>query len=279
MFDTIRKWQFTSRNKSQRSRGKNGTTQRRSARNSLLRLESLESRQLLTGTTTPSSSATAPIQSDPLTVGSNTVGASFVAATGSNYTGSSSRNNLNCQVISAAATGTGSITTNSATTAGTATLKGGQTLSITGTATSVTSLTYADSANGINLASTTISAVVFSSDGTQAEISGTGTNNGSTNVNFTLLLSTVGGRSGQPIVSISIVGNAPRVPPATAGLLYNQSGSLASGSSLTISNVTGGTTIPPGGGLPGAHDQVLGSWPGVGGAFGGGFGGWHQRRR
>jgi hypothetical protein len=234
---------------------------------------------IYTYTTTAPSSATTPTQSDPLTVGSNSVGASFVATAGSNYTGSSSRNNVSYQVVSAAAAGTGTITTNSATTAGTATLKGGQTLSITGTATSVTSLTYADSANGIKLASTTINAVVFSSNGTQAEISGTGTNNGSTNVNFILFLSTVGGRSGQPTVSLSIVGNTPPVPPATAGLLYNQSGSLASGSTLTITNVTGGTTIPPGGGLPGAHDQVLGSWPGDGGAFGGGFGGWHQRRR
>ena len=63
-------------------------------------------------------------------------------------------------------------------------------------------ITYVDSAQGINLTSTTITSVVFSSNGYQAEITGTG-NNVTTNssgttvttpVTFTLVVSSGSGQ-------------------------------------------------------------------------------------
>jgi len=211
-----------------------------------------------------------------LTAGTNTVSATVAAD--ANYLGSTS-NTLDLQAVSAAAAGTGTVATSSTSTTSptTATLRGGQTLTIVSTATAVSSVTYVDSANGIDLASTTIASVVFDSNGTEAEITGTGTNtDGSTttSVNFTLLVSSAskGRWSSHPNVSISIVGNVTPTAPATAGLFYNQSGSFASGSSVTITETGSTATIPPGGGLPGAHDRVLQTWRGDEGGFGGGFG-------
>jgi hypothetical protein len=57
-------------------------------------------------------------------------------------------------------------------------------------------VTYVDTANGVNLAGG-IPSVVFSANGKQAEISGTGTNSSAaTPVNFTLFVSTEGGGFG-----------------------------------------------------------------------------------
>ena len=234
---------------------------------------------IYTYTTTPTSAAAT--QSAPLSVGTNAIGGSFVATTGSNYQGSSSQNNTKYQVVAAASAGTGTITAAGATTGSPATLRGGQTLSLyylpgnTSTTTPNT-LTYIDKNNGIDLAGTVTSFnVVFGSNGKVAEISGTGTNtNGTvvTPVNFTLVVNTdsSGGWSHNPNVAINIVGNTPVTTPTGAGLYYSQTGSLASGSTITITGQSGGTTIPHSGGIP--NDQVMGSWGGGGGDFGG-FGG------
>ncbi|MGO9111358.1 MAG: Ig-like domain repeat protein [Thermoguttaceae bacterium] len=229
------------------------------------------------------------------TAGSNSVSATFTPAapaapaTEANYEASSSQT-LNYQIVSAANAGTGTITAAGSTTGSSASLKSGQTFTINFSSTSTTNMvTYVDSANGINLAGR-IASVVFSSNGDEAEISGTGTNtDGSTTtpVNFTLFVNTDAGWSGKSVVSISIVGNT--TVTAGTGFEYSKSGVLASGSTVTISETGSTATIPPGGGLPGAHDRVLQSWPGDDGGSGGGrfagrgFGGssfgHHGRRR
>jgi hypothetical protein len=208
----------------------------------------------------------------------NTVTASY--AGDSNYLASSSRT-LNYQVVSAAGAGTGTITAGSS--ASPLTLRGGQTFSINYSNTSSGSttvapgntVTYVDSAKGVNLAGT-ITSVVFSSNGKQAEISGTGTNtDGSTTtpVNFTMEVSTGGGWFDKSSVGISIVGSTAVSGATGTGFLYNNAGALASGSAVTI-NETGSTAkLPADGGLPGAHDEVLKRWTRDGG---GGFGGWRR---
>jgi hypothetical protein len=212
-----------------------------------------------------------------LTAGANTVSVTYGGD--ANYLASTSRT-LNYQVVSAANAGSGTITAGSA--ASPLSLRGGPTFSISYDSNSPTpatsnTVTYVDNAAGINL-SGTITTVVFSADGHEAEISGTGTNTtGSgatavtTDVNFTLFVSNKGhGWRSNPNFSISIVGNTAVSGSTGTGFDYNHSGSLASGNTVMISETGSAATIPPGGGLPGAHDHVLESWPG--GGYGGGYG-------
>jgi len=217
-------------------------------------------------------------QASSLTATPNSVTASYRGDT--NYQASSSRT-LSYQVVSAADAGTGTITAGSATSP--LSLKGGQTFSINYSSTLTTpptpnTVTYADSTNGISLAGS-IASVVFSSNGKAAEITGTGTNTTGKNttttpVNFTLSVNTASGWLNSTTVSISIVGNTAVTTSTGTAFRYNQTGILASGSTVTISETGSTATIPPGGGLPGGPEPVLPFWPfGGGGSGSGGLGG------
>jgi hypothetical protein len=237
-----------------------------------------------------------------LTAGSNSVSASYGGD--GNYLASSSQT-VNFQVVAAGDAGSGTVTAGSSTSP--LSLRGGQTFSISYDSSSSTpgTVTYTDTSNGNNINLTgTISQVVFSSNGDEAEITGTGTNTSgsgasatTTDVNFTLFVSTqTSGWWRRPNFSISIVGSDSQSGLTGTGLNYNHSGSLASGNTVTIDQTgTSTATIPPEGGLPGAHDEVFGAWPGEGWGegggggrgFGGGFGHnfgasfgrfWHARR-
>jgi hypothetical protein len=221
--------------------------------------------------------------SSSLTATPNTITATYGGD--ANYLASSSHT-LNYQVLSDADAGSGTIAAGSA--ASPLNLRGGQTLSINYSSTTTTpatpdTVTYVDRANGIDLAGN-IASVVFSSNGKQAEISGTGTNTSgstTTSVDFTLLVSAGGGHwSWMPNVDISIVGNTPVSGSTGTGFEYHRTGSLAAGNTISISQTGSTATIPargqlpggelPGGRLNGAYDQVLQSWPG-----GGWRRGWH----
>jgi hypothetical protein len=230
--------------------------------------------------TTPTSSLTAT---------PNTITASYGGD--ANYLASSSHT-LSYQVVSAASAGSGTIAAGSA--ASPLSLRGGPTFSInynsaTDTPTAPGTVTYVDTANGINLTGN-IASVVFSANGKQAEISGTGTNGSAdTPVNFTLFVSNQsGGWSWKPQFSISIVGNTPVAALTGTGLDYQRSEALASGNTVTISQTGSTATIPFDGGLTAAHDQFLKSWSGDGagsngvgsdgdGSARGGFGGFGIR--
>ena len=91
-------------------------------------------------------------------------------------------------------------------------------------------VTYVDGTSNINLTSTSITSVVFSSNGDQAEITGTGTNvttsssgtTVSTTVTFTLIVSSGSGQGySLPSANISITGT---------GINYQRSAAVSSGS-------------------------------------------------
>ncbi len=233
---------------------------------------------IYTYTTTPTATtSTGATQTAPLTEGTNSVTASFVATPGSNYGGSSSQNNTNYQVVPSA--GTGTITAAGATTGSPASFKSGQTLSLyylSGNTSTTTpnALTYTDKANGIDLVGTVTSFVVVFGSNNEAEISGTGTNTNGTTVtpvNFTLFVnaSSSGGWSHNPNVVVNIVGNQSVNAATGTGFYYSEAASLASGSTITVTE-SNGVTLPRNGGLP--SDQVMGSWPAGGNNFGGGGG-------
>ena len=147
-------------------------------------------------------------------------------------------------------------------------LRGGQTFSVnysSATPTTPDTVAYVDTANGINLVGS-ITSVVFSANGEQAEISGTGTNGvAATPVNFTMFVSTEGGGwSRKPDFSTSIVANAAVSGLIGTGFEYQQSGVLASGNTVTIDQTGSTATIPTGGPIRRAHHHVLTSWRGDG---------------
>ena len=120
-----------------------------------------------------------------------------------------------------------------------ATLRGGQrsvTVNVSETAGVLGgTLAYSDSYRGINLSNVVVDSLVFSSNGHQAEISGTADNNSSTStVAFAMIVDQgSGSRFSQPTVSMEIVGS---------GIDYVSSGSVNSGT-VTV-NGTGSSTIP-----------------------------------
>jgi hypothetical protein len=184
-----------------------------------------------------------------LGVGTYTVAATFTPSS-SNYAMSTSRTFVE-QVVAATSVGTGTVSTG---TSGSVMLRGGQQVGINvtqtlNTATTPTSLaesgsvTYVDTSHGnnIDLVGTTITSVVFSANGHQAEITGTGTNGtGGPAVSFTMLVDSGGGGWwSQPSVAIAISG---------ASINYQQYGSVASGA-IGVTVVNKGTTpIEPMGG-------------------------------
>ena len=182
-----------------------------------------------------------------LTATPNTVTATYGGD--GNYLASSSHT-LNYQVVSDA--GSGTIVAGSATSP--LSLRGGQTFSInysSATPTTPDTVTYVDTANGINLTGS-ITSVVFSANGKQAEISGTGTNgSAATPVNFTLFVSTEGGGwSRKPNFSISIVGNTAVTGLTGSGFEYQQSEALASGNTVTITQRAVRRPFQPAAGCP-----------------------------
>jgi hypothetical protein len=252
------------------------------------------------GTAVPAGSVTFVGQSGASAIYTYTVPASSLTGTpntvtatysgGANYQASSSRT-LHYQVLSAADAGSGTIIAGSA--ASPLSLRGGQTFSINYSSTATTpptsnTVTYTDADKGISLTGT-ITSVVFSADGKEAEITGTGTNtNGTTTtpVNFTMLVNANGGSFRNPNFEISIVGNSAVTGPTGAGFEYHRSDALAAGNTITISQTGSTATISSNGGPSGAHDHVLESWPegrGGSGRFNSHFGGFgtefHGRRR
>lgn len=177
----------------------------------------------------------------PLSLGTHSIVASYGGDT--NYNASTSAT-LTEQIVAAVA---GSVTVGTSTTP--ATLWGGrQTVGVSVTETvdgsgngSVApgaTVTYTDTWRGISLSGATVTGVVFSSNGHQAEISGTANNtNGSivTPVTFTMIIdSGTGQRFSKPSVSVSIIG---------AGINYCNTNLVATGGVAVTG--TGSTTIPP----------------------------------
>jgi hypothetical protein len=231
----------------------------------------------ITGTATLDSTGKATFTpSAALAAGTYDVTATFTPADG-NFLASSSRTLVE-KVVAPADVGVGTVTAGTSTSP--VTLRGGQqlTIDLTQALDSTTNvltetgngITYVDSAKNINLtaASTDITSIVFSSNGHQALITGTGTNvNGSTNtpVTFTILVDSGDGNwHSSPSVRITINGT---------GIDYQQSGRLSAGS-VSVNETGSTTTIPPQGGT--AHDHALGSMWGDGDY--GGFGFRHWRR-
>jgi hypothetical protein len=194
----------------------------------------------------------------PLAVGTHTVVATYSGDT--NYAGSTSRE-FSEQIVAATA---GSVTAGSA--ASPLTLRGGdRTFSVNvtqdpaSTPIATGTVTYVDAERGINLTSTEITSVAFSSNGRRAEISGKATNTDgttSTPVTFTMIVDQGhGGRWSKAGVSVSIVG---------PDIAYHSLGRLGSDQSITVDG-TGTTGIPA---LGSYHDRaldaVLGDWRGFG---------------
>jgi hypothetical protein len=230
----------------------------------------------ITGTATVDSIGRATFTPSALAAGTYDVTATFTPGDG-NYLASSSRTLIE-KVVAPADVGVGTVSAGTSTNP--ITLRDGQQLSIDLTqafdsTTNVLTetgngITYVDSAKGINLTipSSAITSIVFSSNGHQAEITGSGTNvNGTTStpVTFTIWVDSGSGdwRS-QPSVRITISGlTSP----------YEQSGRVTTGSASV--NETGSTvTIPRPGGTP--HDRALESLQGDWGFEGFRFGHWRR---
>ncbi len=228
----------------------------------------------ITATVTVDSTGRATFSPSALAAGTYDVTATFTPSDG-NSTASSSEVLVE-QVVAPSAVGIGSVTVG--TSASPVTLRGGQQVSVDVTQAidstqSVLSeagngITYVDSARGINLTVTSseITSVVFSSNGYQAEITGTGTNvSGTTDtqVAFTLLIDAGSGDwFSRPGISITISGT---------GINYQQSSRVSSGS-IAVDGTASTTSILP---LSSStHDRALQSvtdeWGGMG------SGGFHQ---
>ena len=237
----------------------------------------------ITGTVTVDANGVATFTpSTALAAGTYEVTATFTPANG-DFSASSS-GVLAEQVVAASSVGVGTVSAGSSTAP--VSLRGGATLTIDSTQALSSSntltesgagVTYVDSSSNIDLTSTLITSVVFSSNGYEAEITGTG-NNVTTNssgttvttpVTFTLIVSSGSGRGySLPSANISITG---------PGISY-QRPSPESNGSISVSATTAGTTsILPStsdsGGQGGWGGGGRGGWGGGGGP-GGGRGGW-----
>ena len=217
--------------------------------------------------------------STTLAAGTYDVTATFTSTNG-DFSASSSRVLIE-QVVAASAVGAGTVSAGTSTTP--VSLRGGATLTIDSTqalnSTTLTEsgagVTYVDSAANVNLTSTSITSVIFSSNGYQAEITGTG-NNVTTNssgatvktpVTFTLIVSSGSGQGySLPSANISVTGT---------GISYQRSAAVSSGSISVNATTAGTTSILPStsdGGGPGGGQGGWGGWGG--GGPGGGLGGW-----
>ncbi|MGO9107757.1 MAG: G1 family glutamic endopeptidase [Thermoguttaceae bacterium] len=240
----------------------------------------------ITGTVTVDANGVATFTpSTTLAAGTYDVTATFTSANG-DFSASSSRVLVE-QIVAASAVGAGTVS--AGTSANPVSLRGGATLTIdstqalnstTNTLTETgAGVTYVDSASNINLTSTSITSVVFSSNGYQAEITGTGNNvttdssgnTVSTPVTFTLIVSSGSGQGySLPSASISITGT---------GISYQRSAPVRSGSISVDATTAGTTSILPstsggdGDGQGGGGGRGQGGW-GNGGGPGGGQGGW-----
>ncbi|MGA2621259.1 MAG: G1 family glutamic endopeptidase [Thermoguttaceae bacterium] len=134
-------------------------------------------------------------------------------------------------------------------------------------------VTYVDSARNINLTSTSITSVLFSSNGYQAEITAAGNNvttdssgnTVTTPVNFTLIVSSGSGQGySLPSANISITGS---------GISYRRSGTVSSGSISVNATTASITSILPSTSDGGGPSGRQGGWGGGGGP-GCGRGGW-----
>ena len=123
-------------------------------------------------------------------------------------------------------------------------------------------VSYTDAARGISITGATVTSVIFSSNGYQAEIIGTGSNvNGTTTtpVSFVMLVNSGSGQGrSTPSISMTITGT---------GINYQQSARVVAGS-VSVNETGSTTTILPSG--------KLGSGGGGGGQGGWGQGGWGQ---
>jgi len=176
-----------------------------------------------------------------LIAGTYDVTATFNPPSGGNYATSATPKPLVEQVVAPTALGSGTVNTGGAS----ATLRGGQQVSIdvsqdtsSGLAVTDNGITYIDSAKGIDLASTQVEWVVFSSNSHQAELVGTGINTNTdgttTSVTFTMLVdSGTGTGYSRPSVTTIISG----------GDINYHGSSVVSQGSLVVDG-TGDITIP-----------------------------------
>jgi hypothetical protein len=176
------------------------------------------------------------VYSLPLGQGTYTVSAMYTPDSSSNYATSDTSKPLVESVVTSSVLTSGSVSTNGAS----VTLRGGQSVTIdvsqdpsSSSGIETGTISYSDGSQ-IDLAGAQISAVVFSSNNHQAEITGTATNNG-TPVTFAMLVdSGSGGWFSQPSVTMVISGD---------GINYQATSRVSQGS--IVVDGSGSSLLPP----------------------------------